>query len=41
MNQKIEDDEFLGDTAALLRTDISYDHSAAWDLVKKEIITKL
>ena len=41
MNKKIEDSEFLGDTTALLRTDINYEHSSAWEYVKKKIITKL
>ncbi len=41
MKQKIKDDEFLGDTTALLRTDINYDHSAAWELVKEKIINRI
>jgi len=41
MEQKIKDDEFLGDTTALLRTDISYDHSSAWELVKEKIINRI
>lgn len=40
MNKKIEDSEFFGDTTALLRTDINYEHLKAWKYVKDEIINK-
>jgi len=41
MEQKIEDNEFLGDTTALLRTDISFDHSVAWELIREKIINRI
>jgi len=41
MEQKIEDDEFLGDISMLLRTDENYSPQAAWELVKRELIEKL
>ena len=41
MEQKIEDDEFLGDISMLLRPDESYNPQIAWELVKRELIDKL
>ena len=41
MEQKIEDDEFLGDISMLLRPDENYNPQAAWELVKRELIEKL
>ena len=41
MEQKIEDDEFLGDISMLLRPDENYNPQEAWELVKKELIEKL
>jgi predicted nucleotidyltransferase component of viral defense system len=41
MEQKIEDTEFLGDMAMLLRTDENYNPQEAWKLVRKELIEKL
>ena len=41
MEDKILDSDFIGDTAALLRTEIEYDAKIAWELVKRELIEKL
>ena len=41
MEQKIEDDEFLGDITSLIRPDENYNPQAAWKLVRKELIEKL
>ena len=41
MEQKIEDEEFLGDISMLLRPDENYNPQVAWELVKKELIEKL
>jgi predicted nucleotidyltransferase component of viral defense system len=41
MEQKMKDPEFLGDTMALLRTEISYDPNLAYELVKTELIDLL
>jgi len=41
MENKILDSDFIGDTTALLRTEIEYDAKIAWELVKKELIEKL
>ena len=41
MEQKIEDDEFLGDISMLLRPDESYNPQTAWEFVKTELIAKL
>ena len=41
MEQKIEDEEFLGDTAMLLRVDEKYNPVKAWELVKNQLIEKL
>lgn len=41
MEEKILDKEFIGDTTGLLRADIKYDHTIAWDYLCKNIISKL
>lgn len=41
MEAKINDPEFLGDTTGLLRQEQPYDPSAAYELVKKELIDKI
>jgi predicted nucleotidyltransferase component of viral defense system len=41
MEQKIEDEEFLGDIAMLVRTDEKYNPQTAWDLIKRKLIEKL
>ena len=41
MEQKIEDDEFLGDMEMLLRPDEKYNAAEAWELVKSRLIEKL
>jgi predicted nucleotidyltransferase component of viral defense system len=41
MEQKIEDDEFLGDISMLLRPDENYNPQVAWELVRRELIEKL
>ena len=41
MEQKIEDDEFLGDMEMLLRPDEKYNAVEAWKLVKSRLIEKL
>lgn len=41
MEAKMQDDEFLGDTMALLRPDIPYDQQAAYELVRTELIEKI
>ena len=41
MEQKIEDDEFLGDISMLLRPDENYNPQEAWELVKRELIENL
>ena len=41
MEQKIEDDEFLGDISMLLRPDEKYNPQEAWGLVKNELIAKM
>lgn len=41
MEQKILDDEFLGDTNMLLRPDESYNVQEAYELIRKELIEKL
>ncbi len=41
MEQKILDDEFLGDTNMLLRPDERYDAQEAYELIRKELIEKL
>ena len=41
MEQKIEDEEFLGDTAMLLRSDEKYNPAEAWEFVRNRLIEKL
>ncbi len=41
MEEKIIDDEFLGDTKALLRPDENYDANAAWELIKTELVERI
>ena len=41
MEQKIEDEEFLGDTNMILRPDEKYKPVEAWELVKNQLIEKL
>jgi hypothetical protein len=41
MEQKIEDEEFLGDISMIIRPDENYNPQAAWELVRKELIEKL
>ena len=41
MAQKIEDDEFLGDTEMILRPDEKYSPVEAWELVRSQLIAKL
>jgi len=41
MEQKIEDEEFLGDTEMLLRPDENYNPFEAWNLVRNQLIEKL
>lgn len=41
MELKLQDDEFLGDTAMLLRPDENYNPQEAWELVKMKLIEKL
>jgi len=41
MEQKIEDEEFLGDTKMLLRPNDKYNPLEAWEFVKSQLIEKL
>jgi len=41
MEAKMEDDEFLGDTMALLRPDVPYNPKAAYELVRTRLIEKI
>jgi predicted nucleotidyltransferase component of viral defense system len=41
MEEKIIDDEFLGDTKSLLRPDEKYDPNKAWELVKTELVENI
>ena len=41
MKEKMENDEFLGDTKTLLRPDEEYDAQEAYKIVKEKIIDKL
>jgi len=41
MEQKIEDEEFLGDTAMLLRPDEDYNPVEAWKWVRSQLIEKM
>lgn len=41
MEDKMSDDEFLGDTVQLLRPELEYDPIEAYEVVKKEILVRL
>ena len=41
MEAKMQDDEFLGDTTALLRPDVPYQPHEAYELVRTELIEKI
>lgn len=41
MEEKLNDDEFAGDISGLLRPGIDYKISAAWDIVRNNIISKI
>jgi len=41
MEAKMQDSEFLGDTTALLRSDVPYDPQTAYELVKKTLIERI
>ncbi len=41
MEAKMKDDQFLGDIMGLTRTNENYDHQAAFELVRSELIEKL
>lgn len=41
MEAKMQDSEFLGDTTALLRPDVAYDHFAAYELVRTILIERI
>jgi predicted nucleotidyltransferase component of viral defense system len=41
MEEKIADNEFNGDITGLLRPGIQYDHSVAWNFLRKNIISKI
>lgn len=41
MEDKMTDDDFLGDIKSLLRPDEIYDPNIAWKLVKKELVEKI
>ena len=41
MEEKIENDEFLGDTATLLRPNETYVPQTAYEIVKARLIDKL
>jgi hypothetical protein len=41
MEQKIEDEEFLGDIEMLLRPDEKFNFQEAWKLVKNELIENI
>jgi len=41
MEEKILDDEFLGDTKALLRPDEKYDPNVAWETVRKVLVENI
>lgn len=41
MEEKILDEEFIGDIAGLLRAGIEYNHKIAWDYLRKNIISKI
>lgn len=41
MNEKMQDDEFLGDTTGLLRVGEGFDPHEAYAIVKERLIDKL
>jgi len=41
MEEKIRDDEFLGDTKSLLRPEKRYDPNLAWEMVRKELVERI
>lgn len=41
MDEKMQNPEFLGDTAGLLRPGLTFDPQLAWEKVREEIVTKL
>jgi len=41
LEEKMQEKEFFDDTTSLLRTDESYDHEEAYDIVKKSILNDL
>jgi predicted nucleotidyltransferase component of viral defense system len=41
MEAKMQDDEFIGDLAALIRPPEKYDHLTAFDLVRAELLEKI
>ena len=41
MEAKMQDDEFIGDIAGLIRPTEQYDQTLAYELVKKSLLDKL
>ena len=43
MDEKMKNDEFIGDIAAIIRPDEKekYDHEKAYELIKTELIEKI
>lgn len=41
MEDKMADDDFLGDIKSLLRPDEKYDPNKAWELVKTELVERI
>ncbi len=41
MEEKITDKEFTGDIHVVLKPEVEYNHEIAWDLVKRELLSKL
>jgi predicted nucleotidyltransferase component of viral defense system len=41
MEEKMMDDEFLGDIKALLRPDEKYDQKEAWEIIRTELVEKI
>ena len=41
MENKIKDKEFIGDISGLLRPEIDYNISVAWNYLKKDILSNL
>jgi len=41
MEEKLNDEDFIGDISGLLRPGIVYDNSIAWEFLKKNIISKM